>query len=118
MSDMKVERRRSTRYPVNLVVEMGDRKGVTRNMSAWGVYIEMRERPVSSEHIHFTVVLEYATPTPMRLNSAGSVVRVDYAIPTPMRLTRVGSVVRVEPRAEGYGIALAIASHEIRSSVP
>jgi hypothetical protein len=45
-------------------------------------------------------------------------VRVEYAIPTPMRLTRVGRVVRVEPHAEGYGIAIAITSHGIKSSSP
>ena len=43
MSEVKVERRCSTRYPVNLVVEVEGRKGVTRNISAWGVYIEMRQ---------------------------------------------------------------------------
>jgi hypothetical protein len=118
MSEVKVERRCSTRYPVNLVVEVEGRKGVTRNISAWGVYIEMRQRPVSGEPIHFTLVFEFATPTPMQLTCVGSVVRVEYAIPTPMRLTRVGSVVRVEPHAEGYGIAIAITSHGIKSSSP
>jgi hypothetical protein len=35
-----------------------------------------------------------------------------------MQLTCVGSVVRVEPHAEGYGIAIAITSHGIKSSSP
>jgi hypothetical protein len=118
MSEVKVERRCSTRYPMNLVVEVEGRKGVTRNISAWGVYIEMCQRPVSGEPIHFTLVFEFATPTPMQLTCVGSVVRVEYAIPTPMRLTRVGRVVRVEPHAEGYGIAIAITSHGIKSSSP
>jgi hypothetical protein len=78
----------------------------------------MRERPVSDARIQFTLVFEFATPTPMQLTCVGSVVRVEHAIPTPMRLTRVGNVVRVEPRAEGYGIAIAITSHGITSSSP
>ena len=97
MSALETERRRSTRYPANLVVEMEDRKGVTRNVSAAGVYVEMRERPVDGKPVHFTLVLEHATPK-------------------PIRLACVGDVVRVEPHGEAYGIALAITSHGIESS--
>ena len=99
LSEVKGERRRSTRYPANLVVEMEDRKGVTRNVSASGVYIEMRERPVIGEPVLFTLVLEHATPR-------------------PLRLACVGNVVRVEPNGQRYGVALAITSHEIESSSP
>jgi hypothetical protein len=98
MSEVKAERRRSTRYPANLVVEMEeDRKGVTRNVSASGVFMEMRERPVVGEPVHFTLVLEHATPK-------------------PIRLACVGNVLRVEPQSDGYGIAVAITSHGIESS--
>ena len=96
---LETERRRSQRYPASLVVEMEDGKGVTRNVSASGVYIETRERPAIAGPLHFTLILEHARPT-------------------PIRLTCVGSVVRIEPHGDGFGIALAITSHEIESSSP
>ena len=100
MSEVKAERRRSTRYPANLVVEMEeDRKGVTRNVSASGVFIEMRERPAVGEPVRFTLVLEHSTPQ-------------------PIRLACVGDVLRVEPYGDGFGVALAITSHGIDSSSP
>ena len=102
MSDMssgKDERRRSQRYPANLVVEMEEGKGVTRNVSASGVYVETSERPTKEGPVHFTLILEHARPT-------------------PIRLACVGSVVRVEPNDNGFGVALAITSHGIESSSP
>jgi hypothetical protein len=53
MSEVRAERRRSPNYPASLVVEMADGKGVTRNVSAAGVYIERRERPTMAAPIHF-----------------------------------------------------------------
>jgi PilZ domain len=99
MSEARAERRRSPRYPASLVVEMEDGKGVTRNVSALGVYLETRERPTMEAPIPFTLILEHAKPT-------------------PIRLACVGSVVRVEPHGDGFGIALAITSHGIESSSP
>ena len=99
VSEARAERRLSTRYPASLVVEMEDGKGVTRNVSASGVYLETREQPTMGAPIHFTLILEHATPA-------------------PIRLACVGSVVRVEPRENGFGVALAITSHGIDSSSP
>src|SRR5262245_55081737 len=99
MSQAGADRRHSPRYPASLVVEMEDGKGVTRNVSASGVYIETDERPTKEGPIHFTLILEHARPM-------------------PIRLACVGSVVRIEQHGEKFGIALAITSHGIESASP
>ena len=85
------------RYPVSLTVETERGKGVTRDISAAGIYFETEQPHASGAPIRFTLVLEHADPTPLRLGCAGE-------------------VVRVEPRGAAFGVAAAITSHSIESS--
>jgi hypothetical protein len=96
MSEAWVERRRVPRYPANLVVEMAQGNGVTRDIGASGVYFETQARPVDGASIRFTLILEHTDPAPLRLGC-------------------VGEVVRVEPRGDMFGVAAHITSHWIET---
>ena len=87
------------RYPANLVVEMEKGKGVTRDISASGVYFETAEQLARGAPIRFTLVLEHTDPAPLRLGC-------------------VAEVVRVEPRGDAFGVAAHITSHRIESPSP
>jgi hypothetical protein len=99
MSDAWVERRRVPRYPANLVVELEEGTGVTRDISAAGVYFETRQKPASDAPLRFTLILEHAEPGPVRLGCEAD-------------------VVRIEPRGDAFGVAAAITSHWIEPSSP
>jgi hypothetical protein len=99
MSEAPGERRRMPRYPVSLVIEMELGKGTTRDISASGVYFETAELLAAGAPIRFTLVLEHADPSPLRVGYAGQ-------------------VMRVEPRGTAFGVAAAITSHWIEPSSP
>jgi PilZ domain-containing protein len=97
MSEVRIERRRMPRYPVRLSVETEQGEGLTRDISASGVYFETAELYLAGSPIRFTLVLEYAGPAPIRLSC-------------------VGEVLRVEPLGDSFGVAASITSHRIKSS--
>jgi hypothetical protein len=97
MSEAQVERRRMPRYPVGLAVETEKGKGLTRDISASGIYFETEELYSAGAPIHFMLVLEYSEPRPLRLSCAGEVLRVD-------------------THGDTFGVAAAITSHSIKSS--
>jgi hypothetical protein len=77
MSEMPVERRRMPRYPLSVAVETEQGKGVTRDVSASGIYFETAELYTAGAPIRFTLVFEHSNPAPLRLSCAGEVRRVD-----------------------------------------
>ena len=77
MSETRVERRRMPRYPLSVAVETERGKGVTRDVSASGVYFETAELHTAGAPIRFTLVFERSAPGPLRLSCAGEVRRVD-----------------------------------------
>jgi hypothetical protein len=98
MSEAPVERRRMPRYPVSLAVETEQGKGLTRDISASGIYFETEEPYSPGVPIRFTLVLEYSEPRPLRLSCAGEVLRVDR-------------------HGDTFGVAASIISHSIKSSL-
>jgi hypothetical protein len=96
MSEAPVEQRRMPRYPVGLAVEMEKGKGLTRDISASGIYFETEELYSPGAPIRFTLVLEYSGPTPLHLSC-------------------VGEVLRVDTHGDMFGVAAAITSHSIKS---
>ncbi len=97
MSEAPVERRRMPRYPVSLAVETEQGTGLTRDISASGIYFETEEPYSPGAPIHFTLVLEYSEPRPLRLSCTGQVLRVD-------------------THGDTFGVAASITSHSIKSS--
>ena len=77
MSEAPVERRRMPRYPVSLAIETERGKGLTRDISASGIYFESEQPYTAGARIHFALVLEYSEPMPLRLSCTGQVLRVD-----------------------------------------
>lgn len=65
------------RYPLSVAVETEQGKGVTRDVSASGVYFETAELYTAGSPIRFTLVFEHSVPAPLRLSCAGEVRRVD-----------------------------------------
>jgi hypothetical protein len=98
MSEARIERRRMPRYPVRLAVETERGKGLTRDISVSGVYFETEEPHSAGAAILFTLVLEYSEPMPLRLSC-------------------VGEVLRVDTHGDTFGVAAAITSHSIKSSL-
>jgi hypothetical protein len=73
-------------------------KGLTRDISVSGVYFETEEPHSAGAAILFTLVLEYSEPMPLRLSC-------------------VGEVLRVDTHGDTFGVAAAITSHSIKSSL-
>ncbi len=99
MSEARIERRRMPRYPVSLAVETEQGKGLTRDISALGIYFETEERYSAGAPIRFTLVLEYSEPGPLHLSC-------------------VGEVLRVDAHGDRFGVAASITSQSIKSSLP
>src|SRR5262245_7523337 len=98
MSEARIERRRLPRYPVRLEVETEQGKGITRDISASGIYFETAERYATGSLIRFTLVLEHSGPAPIRWSCAGD-------------------ALRVESRGNSVGVAVSITSHWIKPSL-
>lgn len=94
------DRRRSPRYPLNLSIELDAERGVTRDVSASGVFFETERSYVPGALIQFTLILEYADPA------------------APLCLDCQGQVVRVEATERRFGVAAVITSQQIRPSRP
>jgi hypothetical protein len=62
MSEARIERRRMPRYPICLVVETEQGKGITRDISASGVYFETAQLYEAGAPVCFTLVLECSGP--------------------------------------------------------
>lgn len=90
---MMEEKRRAERIVTSLPVRIGDCIGVTRDVSASGVFFETGTDFSIGNSISFEV--EFATP------SGGLVLRC------------VGHVVRVETRQQGAGVAVRIADFAV-----
>lgn len=72
-----VARRKAPRLPIRLPVELEHGKGWTRDVSASGVYFETMEPFAPGAPIRFSLVLTYASPTVLRLECKGRIVRVE-----------------------------------------
>lgn len=90
--------RRHERYPLTLHVELTHGSGLTRNVSAGGVYFVTDQPHVPGAPIDFTVVLEEVSP----------------GVPCPLRC--IGTVLRVEPQGDRVGVAASIRSYRIATS--
>jgi hypothetical protein len=82
------------------VVTFGDSAGLTRDVSASGVFFELFNRsagyPSPGSLIQFTLLLEHADAN------------------GPVKVECEGEVVRVEPAADRPGVAVHIASYHFR----
>jgi PilZ domain len=94
------DRRKAPRFRVALPVELVEGKGVTRDLSAGGVFFETDRVFGLGEAIQFALVLEYIDPG------------------RPVRLQCRGRVVRLEPRGNTMGVAVAIAAYRLDAQSP
>jgi hypothetical protein len=86
------ERRRDWRYSATLEVRLSNSIGISRNVSASGMYLEIDAPLVPGQSIAFTLMLDKAYPD------------------VQLELHCTGTIVRVEPHGEGQGIAVTIDS--------
>ncbi len=70
-------RRKAPRLEIDLPVELERGKGVTRDVSASGVFFETDEALAPGARIRFSLLVEHASPVPLRLQCEGQVVRVE-----------------------------------------
>ena len=82
--------RGADRFDTELPVEMGGIRGLTRNISATGVYFETEAAQTPGSHVHFTV----------EVNVQGE----------KLKLVCEGEVVRVDRKAGALGIAAKLVS--------
>jgi PilZ domain len=94
------DRRKAPRFQVALPVELVEGTGVTRDLSAGGVFFETDRVFGLGEVIQFALVLEYIDPG------------------RPVRLQCRGRVVRLEPRGNTMGVAVAIAAYRLDAQSP
>jgi hypothetical protein len=89
------DRRKAPRFQVALPVELMEGTGVTRDLSAGGVFFETDRVFGLGEVSQFALVLEYIDPR------------------QPVRLQCRGRVVRLERRGNTMGVAVAIAAYRL-----
>jgi PilZ domain len=89
------DRRKATRFQVALPVEWPEGTGITRDLSAGGVFFETGRVFGLGEIIQFALVLEYIDPG------------------QPVRLQCRGRVVRLERRGNTMGVAVAIVAYRL-----
>jgi hypothetical protein len=89
------ERRKTPRFQVALRVELPEGTGITRDLSAHGVFFETDRVFALGQAIQFALVLEHIDPS------------------QPVRLQCRGQVVRVERRNDTLGIAVAITAYRL-----
>ena len=96
------DRRQARRYRTAIPVELEQRTGLTRDVSASGVFFETDSSFPVGVTISFSLVLEHADPGgPLRLQCQGEVVRVE----------RLESKVGVAVRFTSYWFDLPAQSH-------
>ena len=93
MGEIPADRRQAPRYPVGLSVDLGSQTGVTRDMSASGVFFETDAPLAPGAPITFSLVLKHAHPN------------------APILLRCEGEIIRVEARDGRIGVAAAITAH-------
>jgi PilZ domain-containing protein len=77
-SPRAADRRQARRYRLALPVELEHGTGLTRDISASGVFFKTNSSFRLGETIRFSLVLEYADPSgPLRLHCQGEIVRVE-----------------------------------------
>lgn len=91
----KPDRRKAPRFQVALPVELLEGRGISRDLSAGGVFFETDRVFGLGEVIQFALVLEYIDPG------------------QPVRLQCRGRVVRLERRGNTMGVAVAIAAYRL-----
>jgi len=69
--------RSADRYVSELPIEINGAQGVTRNISATGVYFETTVEPAPGSKVHFTVDV-IVEGEPLKMVCTGEVVRVDH----------------------------------------
>jgi hypothetical protein len=89
------DRRKATRFQVALPVELVEGTGITRDLSARGVFFETDCVFGLGEVIQFALVLEYIDPG------------------RPVRLHCRGRVVRFERQGNTMGVAVAITAYRL-----
>jgi PilZ domain len=88
------DRRKAPRFQVTLRVELPEGTGVTRDLSASGVFFEADCVFALGEVLQFALVFEHIAPR------------------QPVRLRCRGRVVRVEQRGGTLGVAVAITAYQ------
>jgi hypothetical protein len=77
-SPRAADRRQARRYRLALPIELEHGTGLTRDISASGVFFETDSSFPVGGTISFSLVLEYADPSgPLRLHCQGEIVRVE-----------------------------------------
>jgi PilZ domain len=89
------DRRKAPRFQVALPVELPEGTGITRDLSARGVFFETDRALALGEVIQFALILQYIDPG------------------RPVRLQCRGRVVRVEQRGHTMGVAVAITAYRL-----
>jgi hypothetical protein len=90
-----LERRKAPRFQVALRVELPAGTGITRDLSASGVFFETDLVFALGQVIQFALVFEHIDPR------------------QPVRLRCQGQVVRVERRNDTLGVAVAITAYRL-----
>lgn len=75
IEDEAKERRRAPRMAIGLPIELEHGKGLTRDVSASGVYFETDTPLAVGAQVRFAMVLPYGTA--VRVQCAGEIVRVE-----------------------------------------
>jgi len=89
------DRRKAPRFQVALPVELPQGNGLTRDLSACGVFFQTDSVLALEEVIQFALVLEYVDPG------------------RPVRLQCRGRVVRLERQDNTWGVAVAIMAYRL-----
>jgi PilZ domain len=92
------ERRRGWRYPVSIDVGLGKGTGVSRDVSASGMYFETDASLAPGQHIAFSFTLDKVYPH------------------VQLTLQCTGKIVRVEQRGKRLGVAVTIDSWSFKPS--
>ena len=75
--DADKKQRAADRYVSELPIEINGAQGVTRNISATGIYFETTVEPEPGSKVHFTVDV-IVEGEPLKMVCSGEVVRVDH----------------------------------------
>lgn len=95
--------RASRRFPLRIAVALDDVSGITRDVSASGLYFETEEIFLSSKRLDFELLLPRPSGAMLRLRCQGEVVRVEPGE------TNVGIAVRFTHRPFDDGVLAQVA---------
>ena len=90
--------RRHERYSLTLDIELAHGRGLTRNVSAGGVYFVTDQPHTPGALIEFTLALGEHSPS------------------VPCQLRCNGAILRVDPQGDQVGVAATIQSYSIDSA--